>query len=336
MKQTDNLLGETGGAASEAGVSVTCTARLHLGFFDLTGGPARRFGSIGLALDQPITRLVVRRAPTTWISGPEHERIARALTTMRAQPGLAGHHAIEITAAMPAHAGLGSGTQVALALATALRRLHGCPEDLPGDAERLGRGARSGIGIGLFQHGGLVVDGGKAIDGAAAPAAAPPLLARMAVPRGWRVLLVMDRAREGLSGHLERTAFETLAPMTEATAGTICRLVLMQALPALAEQDLPAFGAAISAIQCHVGDHFAPRQGGRFTSPAVASAMSVLAAAGATGIGQSSWGPSGFAFAGSVAEAQRLHSVLRDSGVAKGLDVLVCRPRNRGAAVARL
>jgi beta-ribofuranosylaminobenzene 5'-phosphate synthase len=309
-------------------VTVSCAARLHLGFFDLEGGLGRRFGSIGLSLDQPMTRVVVRRSETTRVSGPEHERIARYLTLMCSHLGLVGHHEIEVQQAMPPHAGLGSGTQLALAAAAALRRLHGFPDDPRGDAACLGRGARSGIGIGLFSQGGLVIDGGKgSMDGP------PPLLVRTAVPEAWRVLLLLDRDRQGLSGSRERAAFDALEPMDAAVSGAICRLVLMQALPALAERDFGNFGAAITAIQGYVGDYFAPGQGGRFTSPDVGAALHLLAEAGATGIGQSSWGPTGFAFAANDGEARRLASIVEDSFATKRLDLLICRVLNRGALV---
>ncbi|HEY1411677.1 MAG TPA: beta-ribofuranosylaminobenzene 5'-phosphate synthase family protein, partial [Rhodopila sp.] len=259
---------------ADAGVTVGCTARLHLGFFDLEGGLGRRFGSIGLSLDRPVTRLVVRRSGVTRVRGPEQERVARYLAQMCSYLGLTGQHDVEIEQAMPPHAGLGSGTQLALAVAAAVRRLHGRADDPAGDAAVLGRGARSGIGIGLFSQGGLVVDGGKGrLDGP------PPFLARAAMPEAWRVLLVMDRGREGLSGLRERAAFDSLGPMDAAVSGAICRLVLMQALPALAEADLAGFGAAVTAIQAHVGDYFAPSQGGRFTSVGVGAALGVLAAA---------------------------------------------------------
>jgi beta-RFAP synthase len=247
---------------------------------------------------------------------------------MRAHLGLPGHYAIDIGQAMPSHAGLGSGTQLALGVAAALRRLEGLAGDPRGDAQRLDRGARSGIGIGLFGQGGLVVDGGKG-----QRAEPPPLLARLDVPEAWRVLLVLDRDRAGLSGPRERSAFDALAPMDPTVSGAICRLVLMQALPALAEQDLPGFGSAITAIQNHAGDYFAPSQGGRFTSPLVGDAMRVLAQAGATGIGQSSWGPTGFAFAANESEANRLALNLQQRGMMKRLDVLVCRVLNHGATV---
>jgi beta-ribofuranosylaminobenzene 5'-phosphate synthase len=308
---------------------VRCSARLHLGFFDLNGGLGRWFGSLGLSLDRPVTRLVARRAAATRVRGPEHERVMRYLTLMCERLGLSGHHDVEVRQAMPSHAGLGSGTQLALAVATALRRLHGCPDDPREDAALLGRGARSGIGIGLFDQGGLVIDGGKG-----RVAGPPPLLVRYAVPEAWRVLLVLDRDREGLSGSSERAAFASLPPMDSAVSGSICRLVLMQALPALAEQDLAGFGAAIAAIQGHVGDYFAPCQGGRFTSPLVGAALGRLAEAGATGIGQSSWGPTGFAFAASDAEARRLADVLAGSDAMRRLDLLVCRVLNHGASVS--
>ena len=309
-------------------VTVSCAARLHLGFFDLEGSLGRRFGSIGLSLDRPETRVVARRAETTRVSGPEHERVARYLTLMCSRLGLPGHHDIEVQAAMPPHAGLGSGTQLALAVAAAVRRLHGFASDPRGDAGHLGRGARSGIGIGLFSQGGLVIDGGKGrLDGP------PPLLVRTAVPEAWRVLLVLDRDRQGLSGSRERAAFDALEPMDAAVSGAICRLVLMQALPALAERDFEKFGAAITAIQGYVGDYFAPSQGGRFTSPDVGAALRLLAAAGATAIGQSSWGPTGFAFAANDRDAHRLASIVEDSVAMKRLDLLICRVLNRGASV---
>jgi len=313
---------------SDAVVTVSCTARLHLGLFDLEGGLGRRFGSIGLSLDRPVTRVAVRRWDVTRVHGPEHERVARYLAQMCSRLGVSGHHAVEIEQAMPPHAGLGSGTQLALAMAAAVRRLHGLADDPRGDASALGRGARSGIGIGLFSQGGLVIDGGKGTS-----TEPPPLLARASMPEAWRVLLVLDRNCEGLSGFRERAAFDALGPMDPAVSGAICRLVLMRALPALAEHDLPAFGSAVTAIQAHVGDYFAPSQGGRFTSPGVGAALRVLAEAGATGIGQSSWGPTGFAYAANEHEARRLAAELEGSGAMKQLDLLICRVLNRGASV---
>ena len=43
-------------------VVISAAARLHLGFLDLHGGLGRRFGSIGIAIDGPVTRLSLARA----------------------------------------------------------------------------------------------------------------------------------------------------------------------------------------------------------------------------------------------------------------------------------
>ena len=163
-------------------VAVQATARLHLGFLDLNGSIGRRFGSIGLALDGPATKLTLRRAQSQRVSGPEHARAAAHLEKMQRHLGLKGHYELIMQEAIPAHSGLGSGTQLALAVATALRRLEGFELDIPGDAEQLQRGARSGAGAGLFVQGGLIVDGGHGTR-----KGTPPVLARLAFPDSWRI-----------------------------------------------------------------------------------------------------------------------------------------------------
>jgi predicted sugar kinase len=122
--------------------------------------------------------------------------------------------------------------------------------------------------------------------------------------------------------------------MCAANAARLCRLVLMQALPALAEHDLANFGAAIKELQIGLGDYFAPAQGGsRFMSPAVAAVLDTLDGAGAFGIGQSSWGPTGFAFAPTPDEAARLATVAAPQARSRGLDIRICQALNRGAQI---
>jgi beta-ribofuranosylaminobenzene 5'-phosphate synthase len=305
-------------------VEVSCSARLHLGFFDLNFGLGRRFGSLGLALEQPCTRLRLGRAERTRVAGAEAARAARYLATLTAHLGLPDAHELLIETAMPAHAGLGSGTQLALAVAAAVRRLHGLPADPRADAALLGRGARSGVGIGLFATGGLVADGGRG-----AGDAVPPVLARLPLPAAWRVLLLLDPAHAGLSGGAERDAFAALPPMSDATAAAICRRVLMGILPAAAEADLAAFGQALTSVQALLGTHFAAAQGGAFSSPRVGAAVAQLGALGATGLGQSSWGPTGFAFAADPDQARWLAGRL----AAEDVTLLVCGVQNDGAAI---
>src|SRR4030042_1318270 len=94
--------------------TVTTTARLHFGFVDPSGRSARPFGSFGLSLDRPRTRLVLRRAERFAVSGPEQERALRYLREIAASCGVEESCDLRIEEAIPPHAGLGSGTQLAL------------------------------------------------------------------------------------------------------------------------------------------------------------------------------------------------------------------------------
>lgn len=310
-------------------VTMAAAARLHLGFLDMNGGLGRRFGGLGLAIDRPATRLTIRRAPAPAVEGLEAERASRHLALLARHLGLSQAYSLTIHEAIPVHAGLGSGTQLALSIAAALRHLAGIPASPANDALLLRRGARSGIGLGLFQRGGLIVDGGRG-----ARTATPPVVARMDFPLDWRVIVVLDPRTEGIHGRGEQAAFAGLADLEAAAAAEICRVVLVKALPALAEHDIGSFGDAIARLQEIAGDYFAPAQGGSpYSSAAVGQVMEELRRHGAKGIGQSSWGPTSFAFAPDAKEARRLCDAVQATAAASGLDMAICKGVNHGARV---
>lgn len=317
-----------------ASIEVAVPARLHLGFLDLEGGLGRRFGSIGLALDDVETRITAVPAEIVTASGPSAARADGFARQMLAVLGLAGGVGLTIAQAIPEHAGLGSGTQMALAVGTAIARLYHAeaghadwgPRTI---AKVLGRGARSGIGIGAFEQGGLLVDGGR-LGGNGDPA---PIISRVEFPSPWRILLVFDAQAEGLHGDAEAAAFRDLPDFAPALSAHLCRLVLMALLPAAAETDLGRFAAAVAEIQNAVGDFFAPFQGGRFASPAVAGVLDWLRAEGVEGVGQSSWGPTGFAFVENASAAGLLQSARRKWADDDRLRFMICRGRNQGGTV---
>ena len=272
-------------------MSIRAAARLHLGFLDLNGGLGRKFGSLGLAISGIETALTAEYAAALDIRGPAAGRAGRYAEQILAHFGINGGVRLRIHSAIPEHAGLGSGTQLSLAVATAIARLYGQGAQEPARlAAVLQRGARSGIGIGAFMKGGFVVDGGRGGQGRV-----PPLISHLPFPEHWRILLILDDAAEGINGLPEQWAFKTLPPMSETLCGLLSRLTLMQVLPAICEQDCERFGGAITRIQNITGDYFARAQNGRYASPRLPAILKTLAGAGATGMGQSSWGPTGFA-----------------------------------------
>src|SRR5262245_61536586 len=218
-------------------VSVIVPARLHVGFVDLHGGLGRRYGSLGISLDTPQTRMSLRRGAVLSVNGPSAARARRCLEVLIERFHLDSGLALEIETAIPEHVGLGSGTQLTLATAVACCRLHGLDVDTRELAGTLERGLRSSIGIASFEHGGVILDGGRGESDQP-----PPVIARLPFPDDWRVLLIFDDARQGLHGVAEIDAFRRLPAFAPDVAAHLCRVMLMVTLPALAEADLDRFG----------------------------------------------------------------------------------------------
>lgn len=328
-------------SASRAALCLRAPARLHLGFLDPSATLGRRYGSVGLAIDGFETQLELAAARRDVLEADtpggqlELPRLAEGLARLRRETGFHQPLQLRLHRTLPAHAGLGSGTQLALALGRAFAAWHALAVDTPTLARWLGRGQRSGIGIAAFDRGGLLVDGGPGADGAAAP-----LLARLELPVRWRIVVVQDPLRRGLAGDAERHAIGALAPLPRALAAELCHQVLMRVLPGAATADHAAFAAGVNALQRCLGEHFAAAQGGSaWTSPTVGRLLDwVRARCGdEAAVGQSSWGPTGFAILSSAAAARTL---LADAGTAGVVDASLkldlVGARNRGAEIDHL
>ena len=278
-----------------------------MGFIDLSGSLGRHFGSIGVALNELATRLTLSYAPQRTITGASAHRADKCLTTLCQALNVSDQLNITIASAIPEHVGLGSGTQMSLAIGSALNAFYGLGLTVRELAAVMDRGLRSGIGIGVFEQGGLVVDGGRG-----AHTITPPMLVHLDIPAAWRFILVFDQRGQGLHGQQEIQAFKALPPFPQHEAAQLCYALLMQGLPAVAENNIEQFGEVITRLQRSVGEHFAAAQGGIFTSPDVAEAMHWLAAQGAVAIGQTSWGPTGFCALDGAAKADTITALARE------------------------
>jgi beta-RFAP synthase len=282
-------------------VSVFAPARLHMGFIDLSGSLDRHFGSIGIALNEHATRLSLTSGEKRVITGPSAERADKCLTLMCQALNVSDKLTVNIETAIPEHIGLGSGTQMSLAIGSALNAYYRLGLGVRNIAALMDRGLRSGIGIGIFERGGLVVDGGRG-----EKTITPPVIVHLDIPTSWRFILVLDKRGQGLHGQQEIEAFKVLPPFPRHEVERLCYLLMMKGLPAVAENNIVDFGNVISQLQCSVGEHFAAAQGGVFTSPEVAVAMKWLAQQGAVAIGQTSWGPTGFCAIDGVSLAESI------------------------------
>ena len=314
-------------------LTLRAPGRLHLGFLDPAGTLGRRFGSLGLVIDGLATEVALSRAAVDEVvtvdaaAQAEVERATRFLQLLREHTGLRAPLRLQLTRVLPPHAGFGSGTQLALAIGRAFAHWHGLTLASATLAQWLARGLRSGIGIAGFDQGGLLLDGGPGPDGMPAP-----LLSRIAFPPPWRVIVVQDDRHRGLSGPQEKQAIATLPPLPQALAADICHQVLMRVLPGAASGEFALFAAGINRVQQLLGEHFAPAQGGAYTSAAVGHIVQAIDGAA---IGQSSWGPTGFAILPSQASAESAVQALRATrALEPGLTLSIVAGLNRGALLS--
>jgi beta-ribofuranosylaminobenzene 5'-phosphate synthase len=291
-------------------IFIEASARLHFGVLDLRGALGRRFGGLGAAVPQP--SLLLEAAPASKLSaeGEDADRATEFARRFLRHHGLSGGARLRIHRAIPAHSGLGSGTQLGLAVARALSEVYGTPAaaDPAELARAVSRGERSAIGTWTFARGGFIVEGGRRV-GAHEIA---PLLVRLPMPAAWRCVVAVPRGEPGLSGDAESAAFRRLPLPHEGEVERVSHIVLMQLLPALVEHDLPAFGSALTAVQRITGAWFAPEQGGIFAPGPTAMLVARMSEWGAAGVGQSSWGPAVYGLVDSESASAKLASRVRE------------------------
>ena len=315
-------------------VCVKTPARLHLGLIDLNGSLGRIFGGLGVGINRPNIILEARPSEKLSVAGQETEAV-RALANRFLQAyHIKASASLDLKQTIPAHVGLGSGTQLALAVATALAKLFNVQASTRELAVSMGRARRTGIGTAIFEKGGFVVDGGKTLKNDASPAETfPPVIFHQSFPEDWRYVVAIPNVSKGLTNDEETSAFGKLPCMSTEDVGKICRLTMMKLLPALAERDIGNFGEALTQIQNTVGDYFAQVQGGRYSSSAAAETIAFMQKLGAHGTGQSSWGPTVYALTRKE-EAKPIQLKVQ-AFLAKGVggQVFTAKPNNTGASV---
>lgn len=313
-------------------VTVCTGSRLHFGPLAVGAKAGRQFGGIGVMIDSPGVKLTVSRADQdTVIATAEIEsRVRQTVATWRKNHNVADAVCIRIEDFIPGHQGLGSGTQLALAVAQGLHILQtGRPCVAVSLAMTIGRGRRSAIGIHGFDYGGFLIDAGKA-KGEEIGA----LAARGDVPVEWRFVLITPRQSAGLSGDRETAVFAEMKPMPAELTARLCRLALMDLLPSVRNAEFGEFADALEDFGTLVGEFFAPVQGGDFAHPAMNGLANHLRKNGIAGIAQSSWGPTVAVPQPDEQSAIALAAALTAESRWGELHCRIVSPRNRGAEIS--
>jgi beta-ribofuranosylaminobenzene 5'-phosphate synthase len=323
---------------------VAAGARLHFGFQNLSLAHERLYGSLGVGLDSP--RVVVTADPAEDVRC-DYDDVGRDLDAAREYTeqsvellGVSGAN-VTVEETLPRHVGLGSGTQLALTVLAAVARAYDREPGVRERAPKLGRGGRSGVGVATFESGGFVLDSGHPTERFTADRPArgewsvPVVAARHAVPEDWRFVVVLPDSEPGRSGDGEETGMRSVVERADpALADEIAAVVTRRALPAIAEADPEAFGAAVAEVGRLNGAWYADEQGGVYRPPVGELVTELADSPAIAGAGQSSWGPAVYGVT-----TERRASAARDaaraalSAAGVGGEVLVAEPRNRGARI---
>lgn len=316
-------------------------ARLHFGLLDMNGSLGRVDGGIGLAIAQPATVLEAVRADAVRVRGVMEaslrERLRQGLPIVCARLGLPGAQ-VTVHQAPPPHSGFGSATQTLVGAAKTVSLLAGRSMASTRLAHLMGRGGTSGIGSAVIDGGGFIVDGGHAFrrgrgaktgfapSGASETFSPPPVLMQRPFPAPWRILVCCPQGLD-ISGKQEADLFARVCPVPDDQVARMSRILLSQILPALAEEDLDAFGRGLEAYQ---GLGFKQAEI-RSQTPTVRACMERLRTRGGQGVGMSSWGPTVFALGRDLEALQQdMQAWLRARG---GGEAFVTAADNAGCRI---
>ncbi len=316
---------------------VTVGARLHFGFQNLSLAHGRLYGGLGVALESPTVSVEAHPADDVRCDDPCARNYARRATDLLDVPGAD----VVVHETLPSHVGLGSGTQLALTVLAAVAQAYDRKRNVRTNAPELDRGGRSGVGVSTFERGGFVVDAGHPTERFTTDRptrgnwSVPPVVARHTVPEEWRFVVVLPEAEPGRSGDDEDASMRTVVENADpAISDEISAVLLRRVLPAIAGDDPEQFGDAVAEIGRLNGAWYADEQGGVYRPPVGELVTAMEDSPVIFGAGQSSWGPAVYGVTtathvDSGIEAAQL--ALDSAGV--GGEVLVARPRNRGASV---
>jgi beta-RFAP synthase len=275
-----------------------CTgSRLHFGLLDTV----RPFGGVGVMLNTPLTEVMLSSADRFHCPEKFQPRIVSIAERIRQFSGQMELPAcrVQVLRTAPSHCGLGSGTQLALAVTEGLC-LHQALEVERGTiANALAdRGQRSVVGTHGYWQGGIIYEAGESEAGENSPGENSNVVQEgICLPEDWRVAVLRPLDHDlAVSGQRERDKFARLLPASKQAGNELRRLVIEEIMPAARQGQFTNFANGTRTYNERSGHLFASVQGGPYNGSAVTRVIDWLSDRGVHGHGQSSWGPGVFSW----------------------------------------
>jgi beta-ribofuranosylaminobenzene 5'-phosphate synthase len=323
-------------------------SRLHVTLIDLNGRYGRIDGGVGITTRSPSLVMEAHDGhddiqvefpgsdiPQDTLNDYQ-EKIFSAAGKMNEYLSLEGGYHFKLNEIFPSHSGLGSGTQLSLAVAKAILKMN--HQDLPARkiAEIVGRGGTSGIGVASFESGGFIMDAGHKksikkdfLPSSASKASPPPVIARYDFPKDWKIILAIPHVERKVFGDGEVNIFQKYCPIPLEEVQELTHLLFMKMMPAVLEEDLDSFGESVNSVQ-DIGFKKIELE---LQNPFIRELIDNLRNAGAAGVGMSSFGPTVYAVTDT--NFQDILKAARDSMGDKTGEIILTAAQNEGAKIYR-
>lgn len=263
-------------------IKIKTPSRLHFGIINIKNANYRLYGSLGLALDNPYHLIEINESENLSFKGITRADVIERIRYLVNKTDFDRKVSVNLLNEIPAHVGLGSTTQLILAISEgyfALNRLNFDPYKYALDLQI---GKISGIGIGAYLYGGFLIDDGKE-----SVEEIPKIKYKRKFPEEWCFILLLDKNKKRIYGEEEKELFKLLPITPSKRIHEMIKLV-EDIKMALEEKDIINFGKKLTDFQRLVGMNFYYAQQGIYVNEEY---INILLNAGAYGVGQSSWGP---------------------------------------------
>jgi len=328
-------------------VRITTPCRIHLSLIDENGYTGRVDGGIGLMLDRPNVVFEASNSATQFkIEANKYYRESIEVINEKASKifkifniNNKNFH-FNLKRYYPSHVGLGSKTQLSLAIAMAIAKLKEMDITTNLLTKLVERGGTSGIGWRGFESGGFILDGGHDfgigqeketfLPSSASNSADPAItILRYPIPEHWRFVLAIPNVKKGSYGDEEVSIFQKHAPIPKEEVNEVSHQILMKIIPGILKKDLTCFGEGLKRIQ-NIGFKNVEIS---LQHDIVKNLLNFLEEYGIKAYGMSSFGPSVVSITESDDEANQLFEAVHDHLKNIGGHIYICRPNNTGAKI---
>jgi beta-ribofuranosylaminobenzene 5'-phosphate synthase len=321
-------------------------SRLHLTLIDLNGSIGRVDGGVGLTIQKP--RLIIEAESENEgleiefeesnlnqkLMDDYRDKIKNSALKIAEFLNIDSGFRFKVKETYPAHSGLGSGTQLSLAVGKMILKLHDKDMAAPQIAKIVGRGGTSGIGVRAFDQGGFIIDGGHNLSekpdflpSSASKAPPAPLIAKYNFPEEWDIILAIPNVPVGAYGQKEVNIFQKHCPIPIEEVQKLSHVLLMQLMPAVVEKDIYSFGLAVNKIQ-DIGFKKIELE---FQDPIINEIIENMRSEGASGVGMSSFGPTVYAITDN--NTKNILKAAQNTMKEVGGNVIVTKAQNNGVKI---